>query len=59
MNNDLVGINKGDNDIDNVDYNEAFYKRMKFYNSKKKFSFIFPLKYLFGFTEYNKIIYRL
>jgi len=49
---------KGDQDVADIDYNAGYYWRMKIYNSKKKFSFIFPLKYLFGFcTDYNKILY--
>ena len=46
---------KGDRTVDKVDYNAGYFWRMKIYNTKKKFSFIFPLKYLFDFcTDYNK-----
>jgi hypothetical protein len=49
---------KGDQDRTDVDANMGYFWRMKVYNQKKKFSFIFPLKYLFGFcTDYNKILY--
>jgi hypothetical protein len=49
---------KGDKDVADIDYNAGYYWRMKIYNDKKKFSFIFPLKYLFGFcTDYNKVLY--
>jgi hypothetical protein len=49
---------KGDQDKVDVDANMGYFWRMKVYNQKKKFSFIFPLKYLFGFcTDYNKILY--
>ena len=54
----LPDTGKGNQDVADVDYNAGYYWRMKIYNSKKKFSFIFPLKYLFGFcTDYNKILY--
>ena len=49
---------KGDQDVAGLDHNAGYYWRMKIYNSKKRFSFRFPLKYLFGFcTDYNKILY--
>ena len=50
--------NKGDNDVDNTanDANQGYYFRKKFYNTKKTFSMIFPLKSVFGFTEYTKIL---
>ena len=54
----LPDTGKGDQDVADIDYNAGYYWRMKLYNAKKKFSFIFPLKYLFGFcTDYNKILY--
>jgi hypothetical protein len=51
--------NKGDTDVDNTanDANQGYYWRKKIYNDKKTFVINFPLKYLFGFTEYTKILY--
>ena len=52
----IPDTNKGDTDVaDNSGYNW----RKKLYNDKKKFTIMFPLKYLFGFTEYTKILYLL
>src|SRR5829696_4814045 len=50
--------NKGDNDVDNAanDANQGYYSRKKFYNTKKTFSMMFPLKSIFSFTEYTKIL---
>jgi hypothetical protein len=51
--------NKGDTSVDNSknDANQGYFMRKKIYNSKKKFTMMFPLKYIFGFTEYRKIMY--
>ena len=57
MDKSRVGYQIPVKDVADVDYNAGYYWRMKLYNAKKKFSFIFPLKYLFGFcTDYNKIL---
>ena len=50
--------NKGDIDVDNTanDANQGYYARKKFYNTKKRFTITFPLKSVFGFTEYTKIL---
>jgi hypothetical protein len=55
----IPDTSKGDNDVDNTanDANQGFYWRMKLYNTKKKFTFAFPLKNLFGFTDYAKVLY--
>jgi len=53
----IPDTSKGDNDVAGEDLNYGYYWRMKLYNTKKKFSFTFPLKYLFGFTEYAKVLY--
>src|SRR5438093_2813506 len=51
--------NNGDMDVDNTanDANQGYYWRRKIYNDKKTFVVNFPLRYLFGFTEYTKILY--
>ena len=48
---------KGDIDVTGEDCNRGYYWRKKLYNEKKKLVVMFPLKYLFGFTEYTKILY--
>ena len=50
---------KGDNDVDNAanDANQGYYMRRKVYNDKKKFTLMFPLKSVFGFMDYKKILY--
>jgi hypothetical protein len=53
----IADCGKGDNDVTGEDMNHGYYWRMKLYNTKKKFSFAFPLKNLFGFTEYAKVLY--
>ena len=40
-----------------VDVNYNYLERKKVYNTAKEFTINFPLKYLFGFTEYKKILY--
>jgi len=50
---------KGDTDLTDVDYNAGYYWRKKIYNDKKKGTVIFPLKNLFGFCDYTKILYLL
>ncbi|MCY7362231.1 MAG: hypothetical protein LH629_09230, partial [Ignavibacteria bacterium] len=49
----------GDTDITDVDYNAVYYWRKKIYNDKKKGTVISPLKTLFGFCDYTKILYLL
>jgi hypothetical protein len=56
----IPDVNKGDTDVDNNianDANQGYYWRKKIYNSNKKYRIMFPLKSIFGFTEYNKIVY--
>ena len=47
----------GDNDVADIDYNSGYYWRKKIYNDKKKCTIMFPLKSIFGFTEYTKILH--
>jgi len=48
--------NKCDTDVDNTDANVGYYRRKKFYNAKKTFTMMFPLKGVLGFTDYTKIL---
>ena len=48
---------KANSEITGKDFNSGYYNRKRIYNNKNKFTAIFPLKYLFGFTEYTKILY--
>src|SRR5438093_7065535 len=48
--------NKCDTDVDNVDANLGYYQRKKFFNAKKTFTMMFPLKGVLGFTDYTKIL---
>jgi len=48
--------NKCDNDVDNIDANVGYFQRKKFYNAKKTFTMMFPLKGVLGFTDYTKIL---
>src|SRR5438093_9244799 len=49
--------NNGDNNVADIDANYGYFYRKKIYNNKKPFVINFPLKYLFGFTEYTEILY--
>lgn len=55
----IPDTNKGDTTVKGIEYNSGYYLRKKLYNDKKKFTMMFPLKNIFGFTEYTKILYNL
>ncbi len=53
----IPDTNKGDNDVTDIDYKAGYFYRKKICKDKMKFKIICPLKYLFGFIVYNKILY--
>src|SRR5438093_4436309 len=53
----MPDTSKGDTDVADIDANYGYFWRKKIYNDKKTYTLMFPLKYIFGFTEYTKILY--
>ena len=56
-----VGDGANRRTIDNPEFNQGFSKRKKYLmnsNPRGSFSFIIPFSHMFGFSDYNKVLYN-